>query len=69
MRKGLEIQHKIIYDSKIHLEKYRLNVNLTSKFHGRSVNTDRGTLKALIFFGQMYKPLPQPYLLGFRALM
>ena len=52
MQKSLEIQHKIIYDSKIHLERYRLNVNLAFKFHGRSVNTDRGTLKALIFFGQ-----------------
>jgi hypothetical protein len=52
LRKKPLIQHKILFDAKFHLDRFRNNVNSLHKFYGRSVNTDRATLKALIFFAQ-----------------
>ncbi len=54
MRKVQPTQHKILFDPESHLNRFRNNVNLITRFHGRSVNTDRATLKALIYFGQQY---------------
>jgi hypothetical protein len=45
-------KHEILFDSEFHLNRFRNNINQLNRFHGRSVNTDRATLKALIFFAQ-----------------
>lgn len=46
------IQHKNLFDAELHLNRFRNNLNQINRFHGRSVDTDRATLKALIFFAQ-----------------